>query len=154
MYVVIVVVLIVGVSFLFKGLTKKDLKDSLVADAVTVNGELQDVISNKVIIEVEEMKNGEAIVVVEAPIITDELVNYINSVDDVNDAQLLSLINNLVETKEPIVRQFRMAYVEQDELRIGYTEEYVNAVSCGLYDFYQIMMEDVIAELEGNNEEE
>lgn len=134
---------------------KMNIQNQLLDESFGNGTKLEECILEEVSISVDEVRTGTVTVIVEAPNISQDLIDWLsNSQDDLTDEQIEEKILSLLHQSEKITGAYELSCDDIDEANIRYTEEYLNAVSCGLYEFYSYAMNQLMLEMLEENTNE
>lgn len=151
-----ITILIVGVIILIffinsadsgKKVSKERIYQRIIDDNFKSNTVIEKKIKENVNITINDISDDATSVEIKAPNITEELYQWVESQNEVNDDAMEEKIMELLEESENEVTQYDLIIFVDDELKIQYTEESKNAMSCGMIEFYNMCMEKVIEDM-------
>lgn len=133
---------------------KQIIKDILGTNVSGGNSEMVATkISDSVSVNVEEVTgDGKIVVAVEAPDISKELYEWMQTQDDtMTEESLDAKIKELLAAGEKKASTYTIPYVKKSEdsteIEIQYTYESKNALSCGMVKFYGMCIEEIIKDM-------
>lgn len=106
-----------------------------------------------VILKAKKKSEGVLAVTIKAPDIYEGLMEWLNTVpeEDFTDENLETEIIKLLSEADPSENTVELSYTKSKEgVKIAYTQEFANLISCGMVRFYNDCMLNAITELGGN----
>lgn len=128
---------------------RKDIfYNQVLEDTFNNNTKMQEVVMNEVEVIVTNVEEKRIEVLVEAPNICEELIAWITTYDgNISEKVFADMVSDLIKETPRTVSSYEFEYEDSDQLEIYYTNEYMNAVSCGLEEFYNYAMYQVIQDM-------
>ena len=157
----IILILGVGIFILFKekifkqtGFLKnnesidKILEEKIIVDIFTDDTAVEKQIENNVLVVVEEVDKDNFSIEIESPNIADELFEWVSEQDEISDEELEEQIIKLLNEEPKEKKKYVLYYEEsEDEPVIHYTNDSLDSMSCGMLEFYNMAMEQVIEDM-------
>lgn len=131
-----------------------DWETQLLADAFDAGTPIGDAGLACVTVEVTSVTDTELTVTVTAPDISDDLLDWYAGADGQGDyeAALEQKVVSLMEGKT-ISGTYTMSYTDVNGVpSIHYTQDYANAVSCGLLEFYSTLQNSMLDQMGGGSD--
>jgi len=160
--VAIVIVICVGlifgvVSMMNKNhISSKDIYNQIIVDSFSEDTKIENLIKEEVRIKVKDVNEESIQISVDAPNISEDLIEWVSKVEDINDNEfedeILSLIENAPQSNQ--IFELEYAYDEKGNVTIQYLDKYYDFISCGLNEFYIYAMNQVLAEMGEDAENE
>lgn len=122
-----------------------------------MNGEteIEKALAKVVSLDAEEKSNDVLLITINAPDIYDDLIDWMNNVseEDFSEKALESEILKLLSETKPTKNIVELSYTgSEEDVKISYTHEFANLISCGMVRFYNDTMSNAINELGGNDQ--
>lgn len=134
-----------------KEVSKEDFEAILVRNVLEENSTLNDIIKNHVVISVIQVGKDSAKISVKAPDIYNQLVEYWEKAKaEFIDGDLTEKIKTFLSSSDSTETLYELKYVNNGDIEIIYESAYFNKISCGLFNFYNYLMQESLAEKEGN----
>ena len=153
--ILIIYYFIVGKNQIEINSEKISIQDQLIEESFGDNTKLEKSVKEEVEIAVDEVSADVVTVIVEAPNISEDLIDWLSdSGDNLTDEQIEEKILSLIHQSEKITGTYELYCDDIDGINIQYTEEYLNAVTCGLNEFYNYAMKQLILEMLEENTNE
>lgn len=131
------------------------IQNRIITDSFADNTKIEQTIKEEIEIEVDEVGQDIVTVTVKAPDISKDLIDWVANWDgNIADEQMEEKILSLIQQSQKSADTYELYYEDAEGLNIQYTEEYLNAVSCGLNEFYNYAMNQVILEMLEENANE
>lgn len=129
---------------------KRILYDQIMKECSSSDSAISAAVWESVEMTVKCAVKNVAIVEVKAPDISKELYDYVDSMDDITEGGLEEQILKCLQETEKQTKEFKLSYENTGgKVRIQYTPEYAEFISCGLLSFYGRVMDEVLSEMEG-----
>lgn len=105
-------------------------------DLLSGETKLERMVAEKVEIQVTP-SNGILDITISAPDICDELLAWMNAIDDADftEEALETEIIRLLDTVVPTITDFSLPYTQEESVAIEYSQEFTDVLSCGLSRF-------------------
>lgn len=132
-------------------MAKEELVDKIIADNFTSDSKITSEMKEEVEIVVENVKSDSVVITVEAPDISEELFEWLNAQETYTDEEFENKIIDLMENGKKEVSTYELHYSENSS-QIEYTQECKNSMNCGLTDFYNMCMQQVIEEMKAGEQ--
>ena len=129
-----------------KPVPKEDVLDKIIADNFSSDSKLTGEMKEEVSIVVEDVKSNSVVITVESPDISAELLEWLNEQEEFTDKEFEDKIIELVENSKKETNKYELQ-CSDNAAEIIYTEECKNSMNCGLTDFYNMCMQQVIEEM-------
>lgn len=113
---------------------KKKIEEDFLSDDSIIGEAIADAVSLRV-----EMEDDVVTVIVKAPDIYDDLVDWIENVKNgqFSEKALEEKMTELIDSAEPVKTTHTLDYeIEDDRIVVTYDWEFENAINCGLEEFY------------------
>lgn len=155
-YVVVTIAICILVAMLLRHNEEKQdeqiqntIHNKIIEDNFSEETVVEEQIAENVDIQVTEVQDESVSVEVEAPNIAEDLYKWVDSMeteditDEILETKILELINDTPTKKVT----YDLTYFESDELVIEYSDECKNHMTCGMIEFYDMCMENVIKDM-------
>jgi len=105
-------------------------------DLLSGETKLERMVAEKVEIQVTP-SNGILDITISAPDICDELLAWMNAIDDADftEEALETEIIRLLDTVVPTITDFSLPYTQEESVAIEYSQDFTDVLSCGLSRF-------------------
>lgn len=131
------------------------VQNKIIEEAFSDDTKIMQEMREEVEISVDEVWENTVKITVESPNICEELIAFVASLEgNITDEQMEEKILSLIHNTQKNINTYELHFDDEEELDIQYTEEYMNAVSCGLNEFYNYAMNQVILEILEEAEDE
>lgn len=145
-------IIFIATAFLFvftSGSSIQMIEKQIEKDFLSGNSAVERKLADVVAVHVSKVKNGVVYIDVQSPNIENQLKEYIDDSADLSYEDIEKKIMELLDSSLVQKQSFELVYKETDDgYMIYYTDDFGNAISCGLVSLYRDLMKNIIRELE------
>lgn len=133
---------------IYKNKLRVNIQNQLMNEFLPGKTKLGNSIEEVVELEVDNVGKDKVIVIVKAPNINGELIEWVENVEgEIGEEELEKKIISLLQQSEKNENTCELTYEDEEGIKIVYTETYLDAVSCGLNEFYNYAMNQTVLEI-------